>query len=109
MVSPGKNKVESLSGNFLQNSQEELQEIGQLFQVAIRFHPCHPQAKMIDTSFCALVGLFLTKLNHYFNVSIRCKADFFLQSCEFAELSLSRRRLRALSICQDCLARPANL
>ena len=25
---------------------------------------------MIDTSFCALVGLFLTKLYHYFNISI---------------------------------------
>ena len=38
--------------------------------VAIHFHPSHLQTKLIDTSFCALAGLFLTKLNHYFNVPI---------------------------------------
>ena len=80
MVSPGINKLESLISNFLPNSQEELERIGQLFQVAIRFHPSHPQAKMIDTSFCALVGLFLTKLNHYFNVFIDTNKFFAIQS-----------------------------
>ena len=40
------------------------------FQVAIHFHPCHLQTKMIGTSFCALVGLLLTILNHYFNIPI---------------------------------------
>ena len=29
---------------------------------------------MIETSFCALVGLFLTNLNHYFNVRINTNA-----------------------------------
>ena len=33
-------------------------------------HPSDLQLKMIDTSFCALVGLLLTNLNHFFNVSI---------------------------------------
>ena len=37
----------------------------------MRFHPSHLQTKKIDTiRFCALVGLFLTKLNHHFNVPI---------------------------------------
>ena len=40
------------------------------FQVAIHFHPSYPQPKMITTSFCALVGFLLAKLNHYFDVSI---------------------------------------
>ena len=57
---------------FLQNSQEELEKTGQFFQVAIHFHHIHPQTKMtgIDINSCTLVGLFLTKLNHYFIVSI---------------------------------------
>ena len=48
----------------------ELENIGQFFQVAIHFHPSHPQPKIINTSFCALLGLLLTKLNHYFDDSI---------------------------------------
>ena len=42
---------------FLQNKQEELEKIGRVFQVAIHFPPSYLQPKMIDTSFCALVGL----------------------------------------------------
>ena len=38
--------------------------------VAIHFHPSHLQPNIINTSFCAQVGLLLTKLNHYFNDSI---------------------------------------
>ena len=37
--------------------------------VAIHFHSSHPQPSLINTSFCPLVGLLLTKLNHYFNDS----------------------------------------
>ena len=33
--------------------------------------PSHPQPKITNTSFCVLVGLFLTKLNHYFEVFFR--------------------------------------
>ena len=51
----------------LENTRDELEKIGQF---AIHFHPSHPQTKMIDFSFCALVGLLLTILNNYFNVSI---------------------------------------
>ena len=43
---------------------------GQFFQVVIHFHPSHPQPNIIDTIFCALVGLLLTKLNHYWDDSI---------------------------------------
>ena len=32
---------------------------------------------MNDTSFCALVGLLLTKLNHYFNVYFDTNMFFF--------------------------------
>ena len=43
------------------------------------FHPSDLQLKMIDTSFCAPVGLLLTNLNHFFNVSIDTnKVVFFL-------------------------------
>lgn len=38
--------------------------------VAIHFHPSHLQPKIIKTSFCSLVGLLLTKPNHYFNVFV---------------------------------------
>ena len=40
------------------------------FQVAVLFHPGHPQPKTIETSFRALLGLLLTKLYHYFDVYI---------------------------------------
>ena len=53
---------------FFQNTQKELGKIGQFFQVAIHFHPSHPQPKVDETSFCALVGLLLTKLKHYLSV-----------------------------------------
>ena len=45
-------------------------KVGQLFQVAIHFHPNHQQPNKINSSFCALVGLLLTKVNYYFNVFI---------------------------------------
>ena len=38
-----------------QNTQEELEKIGPFFQVAIHFHPSHPQPQIINASFCALV------------------------------------------------------
>ena len=56
--------------NFSRILTRNLKKWANFFQVAIRFHPGHPQPKMINTSFCALVGLLLTKLNHYFNVCI---------------------------------------
>ena len=59
MISPRKNKliIGCITGAFFQNTQNELVKIGQFFQVAIHFHPCYPQPKMDDTSFCGLVGL----------------------------------------------------
>ena len=56
--------------HFSKIHEEELEKTGQFFQVAIHFHPSHPQINMNDTSFCALVGLLLMKLNHYFDVYI---------------------------------------
>ena len=51
-------------------------QVGQFFQVAIHFHPSHPQPNIIDNSFCALVGLLITKLNHYFNDSTETNTFF---------------------------------
>ena len=45
-------------------------------KVAIHFHPSHPQPNIMNSSFCALVGLLLTKLNHYFNDSIETNMFF---------------------------------
>ena len=57
--------------NKLQNTQEEFETNDQFFQVATySVHPSHLQPEMNDTSFCSLVGLFSTKQNHYFNVSV---------------------------------------
>ena len=39
----------------------------EFFSVARHFHPSHRQPNIISTYFCAIVGLLLTKLNHYFN------------------------------------------
>ena len=48
--------------------QEELEKVG---QVSIHFHASQTQLSIITSSFCALVGLLLTKRNHYyFNDSI---------------------------------------
>ena len=71
MISPGDNRIQSVF-----NSHEELQKTGQFFQVSIHFHLTNLQTKIIDSSFCSLEELFLTKLNHYFNVSIRYKHFF---------------------------------
>ena len=48
------------------------------FQVAIHFHPSHPQQKIINSSFCALLGLLLTKLNYYFDDSTDANMFFWL-------------------------------
>ena len=49
---------------------ETWKKIGQFLQVSIHFNPVHPQQKIMNTSFFALVGEFSTRLNHYFNVSV---------------------------------------
>ena len=66
----GRTNYHQFLGRFLQNPQEKIEKIGQFFQVAIHFNPGHPQPKIINTSFCALVGELLTNLNRYFNVSV---------------------------------------
>ena len=60
------------------NTQEELEKVGQIFQVAIHFHPSQSQLSIITGSFCALVGLLLTKHNHYVNDSIESNTFFWL-------------------------------
>ena len=62
----------------LHSTQEKLEKNGQFFQVVIQFHPSHQQPNIIDTRFCALVGLLLTKLNHYFDDSIDSNMFFWL-------------------------------
>ena len=49
-----------------------------IFQVAIHFYPSHSQLNVINSSFCAQVGLLLTKLYHYFNNSIETNRFFWL-------------------------------
>ena len=69
-LDPGKNRIQSVL-----NSHEELQKIGQFFS-SIHPFPTHLQTKMIDSTFCSLQGLFLTKLNRYFNVPINTNKFF---------------------------------
>ena len=73
----GKKTIISLK-RFPENTRDKLEKIGQFFQVTIHFHPDHLQTKMINTSYCALVGLLLTILNNYFNVSIDTNMFFWL-------------------------------
>ena len=40
---------------------------GQFFQFSIHFKIGHLGPKITHTSFCVIVGLLLTKLNHYIN------------------------------------------
>ena len=52
-------------------------KIPPIFSSCTHLHPNHPQTKIIYTSFCALIGLLLTKLNNYFNnppIQIYCLA-----------------------------------
>ena len=48
------------------------------FQVEIHLHPSHPQPNIINSSFSAQVGLFLTKLKLYCNDSIEANTIFRL-------------------------------
>ena len=44
--------------------------------VAIHFHPSHPLPNIINTSFCVLVALLLTTLNHHLNDFIEINTSF---------------------------------
>ena len=59
-------QVRSVFSNFSKMRTRNLKNLALFFQVAILFHPTHPQPRMNDASFFAFVGLLLTKLNHYF-------------------------------------------
>ena len=67
----GRTNYNQLLATSLKGTQGELEKDGQLFQVSIHFHPSHLQPNIINTRFCAVVGLLLTTLNHYFNNSIQ--------------------------------------
>lgn len=68
---------ESSFQQFFQNMQEELEKKWPFFfPFSIHFYPTHSQQNMNDASFCALVRLLLTKLNHYCNVSIHANMFF---------------------------------
>ena len=65
MISPSKsnyNKFLAIFTKMQGRGRENLKKMGEFFHVAIHFHPCHPQPRTNDTSFCALVGPLLTKL-----------------------------------------------
>ena len=55
---------------FFHDTSKELGKNGQFFKVAIHSHPGHPQSKITNTSFCALVKYLLTTLGHYLYVFI---------------------------------------
>ena len=76
MIYPRKNKLKYFVLAIFPNTQEELENIGQFFEVATHFCLCHPESEMNDTSFCALVRLLLTKLTCYFNVYIHTNIFF---------------------------------
>ena len=76
MISAKKNKLESVFSDFSKLKRTSLKKLANFFQLAVHCHPCHPQPKIINTSFCALVGQLITKLNHYFDVSIATKCVF---------------------------------
>ena len=67
------------------------------FQVKIHFHPSHPQPNIINSSFCALVGLLLTKLKHYFNYSIEINTLNRWQCLSNITSSWSRERIKRVS------------
>ena len=46
----------SFLGDFSKTHRKKLKKMAIFFQVAIHFNPGHPQLKIINTSFCALVG-----------------------------------------------------
>ena len=51
--------------------RENLKKLANFFKLLlIHIHPSHPHPNIINSSFCALEGLLLTKLNHYFNDAI---------------------------------------
>ena len=56
--SPGENRIQSVL-----NSHQELQKIGQYFQVSIHFYLSHLQTKMIDPSFCMFPRRVICKKN----------------------------------------------
>ena len=76
MKLPLPHREENIKTNHSRFLATSLKFTGQCFQAAIHFHPSHPQPNIINISFCALVGLLLTKLNHYFNDSIETNTSF---------------------------------
>ena len=65
---------------FFYDSWDELEKVGQFFQVAIHFHPGQLQPKIMNTSFCIQVEYLLTKLDHYFKGSINTNMIFGFSS-----------------------------
>ena len=65
----GRTNYNQFLATSLKGTQEELEKVGQIFQVTIHFNPSHLQLNIINISFFALVGLLLTKPNHYFDDS----------------------------------------
>ena len=77
--------------------------MGQFFQIVIHFHPIHPQPNKTKTSFCALVGLLLTELNHYYNDSIDWSMILAAQSniniCDTAPFRMAPTFVTAHTFC----------
>ena len=59
----GRTSLNQFLGTSLQYTRQfsKKKKIRQFCQVAIHFHPNHPEPNM--SNFCALVGLLLTKMN----------------------------------------------
>ena len=71
MISPSKNKPQSIFSHFSKILQRNVKKLANFFKLqSISILSMHSQPKMNNTSFCALVELLLTKLNHNINVYI---------------------------------------
>ena len=68
--------------DFSKTQRYDLKTLGKLYQIAIHFHPGHPQLKTLNDSLDTLIQLPLTKLDYYFVGSIDAYKIFGLsRSC----------------------------
>ena len=64
-------------------------KLAKFFQVSIRLNPGRPQPKIINTSFCALVAIVLTKLRFWpFKIALQTRWHYPLTWTDHAVLFL---------------------
>ena len=69
-----------------------MKKLAQLFQIAIHFHPGHPQLKTLNDSLDKLILLPSTKLDYYFVGSIDAYLRLIKELLKIADIvPLSRK------------------